>query len=286
MKSKKVFVLVTATVLSLSLLAGCDTTAETNPTASNQVSTATTNVSMSENTSRTSTSYITEEEAKQIALTHAGVAEEDTSFLYVKQDYDDGRAEYDVEFFAGGKEYDYEIDASTGDILSSDFDAEHYSSSSGLPSDANTGSYIGEDKAKEIALNHAGLSSESDVTFVRVKLDYDNGRAEYDVEFYQGNTEYDYEIDASNGDILSYDYDAEYYSPSSTDNYIGDSQAKSIALAHAGLSEDQVTRLSVKLDHDDGRAEYEVEFHVGRTEYNYDIDAANGNILSYEKDSD
>ena len=64
------------------------------------------------------------------------------------------------------------------------------------------------------------------------------------------------------------------------------SLSSTISVSYTHLSEDQVTRLSVKLDHDDGRAEYEVEFHVGRTEYNYDIDAANGNILSYEKDSD
>ena len=53
---------------------------------------------------------------------------------------------------------------------------------------ADDGDYIGEAKAKEIALDHAGLSS-SQVTFVRAKLDWDDGRAEYEVEFYTNGKE-------------------------------------------------------------------------------------------------
>ena len=60
-------------------------------------------------------------------------------------------------------------------------------------------SYIGEERAKEIALNHAGLTA-SGVTFVRSYLDWDDGRAQYEVEFYANNTEYDYDIDAITGD--------------------------------------------------------------------------------------
>ena len=69
-------------------------------------------------------------------------------------------------------------------------------------------SYIGVERAKEIALKDAGLSA-SQVSFVRAGLDWDNGRMEYEVEFWKDNVEYDYEIDAYTGEILSYDYDAE-----------------------------------------------------------------------------
>ena len=57
---------------------------------------------------------IGEAAAKQIALEHAGVAEADASHLWVSRDYDDGRLEYEVEFFSGSKEYDYDIDAADG----------------------------------------------------------------------------------------------------------------------------------------------------------------------------
>ena len=91
------------------------------------------------------------------------------------------------------------------------------SSTSAAPAAAATqsSSYIGEAKAKEIALNHAGLTS-SQVTFAWAKLDWDNGRAEYEVEFYANGKEYDYDIDAVTGDIRSYDYEAEHYTPSAS----------------------------------------------------------------------
>ena len=53
------------------------------------------------------------EKAKEAALNHAGVAESDTVFLIAEADYDDGRKEYEVEFYAGGTEYDYTIDAAS-----------------------------------------------------------------------------------------------------------------------------------------------------------------------------
>ncbi len=158
---------------------------------------------------------------------------------------------------------------------------------------STTSSYIGEAKAKEIALAHAGLS-ESDVTFARCKLDYDDGIAEYEVEFYSGNNEYDYDINATTGAILSYDYDMEYGSipqgtTSTSTGYtvsIDEAKAISIALAHANLTESGVTGLRCKLDYDDGIAEYEVEWYVGRTEYEYTIHAGTGTILEFDVDRD
>ena len=67
---------------------------------------------------------IGEAAAKQIALEHAGIAEADASYLWVSRDYDDGRLEYEVEFFSGSKEYDYDIDAADGSILSFDSETE------------------------------------------------------------------------------------------------------------------------------------------------------------------
>ncbi len=68
------------------------------------------------------------------------------------------------------------------------------------------GADIGKDKATDIALADAQLS-ESDVTRLRVSKDRDDGQSIYEVEFTCGATEYEYEILASNGDILSTDYD-------------------------------------------------------------------------------
>lgn len=59
------------------------------------------------------------ERARQIALSHAGVDQSRVYDMKVEQDFEHGRAVYEVEFKAGGYEYDYEIDAATGRVLKS-----------------------------------------------------------------------------------------------------------------------------------------------------------------------
>ena len=126
------------------------------------------------------------------ALQHAGLTEAEITNLYVKADWDDGRAVYDVEFLAGGKEYDYEIDAATGAVRSFDTERDDSIPSGGSATGgtAATGD-IGRDAAVAAALQHAGLT-EAEITNLYVKADWDDGRAVYDVEFLAGGKEYDY----------------------------------------------------------------------------------------------
>ena len=236
--------------------------------------------------------YIGRAKAKAIALADAGLAESGVTFIRVDMDRDDGRWVYEVEFYYGSKEYDYDIDALTGDIRSRDYDVESFT----IPT--SSGSDIGAEKAKSIALSHAGLTS-SQVTFVKVERDWDDGRLTYEVEFYQDGKEYDYEIAASDGTVLSVDYDAESYryqqhgqnstggqGNNAPSDLLTAEQAKAIALEKAGLSSGDVTFQKVELDRDDGRLEYELEFRSGRTEYEYTIHARTGAVLDAEVDRD
>ena len=61
--------------------------------------------------------------------------------------------------------------------------------------------YITAEQAKSAALKHAGVNA-SDAIFVKAGLDWDDGKVHYEVEFYAGNTEYDYDIDAVSGAVL------------------------------------------------------------------------------------
>ena len=147
---------------------------------------------------------------------------------------------------------------------------------------------ITEEQAKEIAANHAGVAV-ADLTFHSVSLEEDDGRRVYDVEFYSGSTEYDYEIDAATGDILSYDNDVENFSipqqqSTATGSYIGEDAAKAAALQRAGLTEDQVRWEKCELDEDDGRFSYELEFSSGQHEYECEVEAFTGEILNFEQD--
>lgn len=152
-------------------------------------------------------SYISAERAKEIALADAGVKAADAVFLRAQLDWDDGRAEYEVEFYSGNVEYDYDIDAVTGAIRSSDRDLENFR----IPTTGTTqtnqggtsGSTISNERAKEIALAEVP----SGTTVVKCQLDWDDGRQVYELELRNGRTEYDFEIDAQTGDIVSRDVD-------------------------------------------------------------------------------
>ncbi len=265
------------------------------------------------------------EAAKQIALADAKVALKDVTFIKAELDNEDGRAVYEIEFYSGNVEYDYDIDALSGEIISNDFDIENYSipaQSAAAPQqtevpqqtaaapvptapDANTPSGdIGIERAKQIALSHAGLSQGS-VSFVKAELDHEDGVKVYDIEFYSGNVEYDYEINAASGVIISVDRDIENYSiptaapaptaaptPAPTEaptqpaapSTISADRAKQIALSHAEVG--GASFIKVELDTDDGVAVYEIEFKVGNVEYEYDINAISGEIISSKSEVD
>lgn len=152
---------------------------------------------------------------------------------------------------------------------------------------------ISEEKAKEIALNNAGLTSEN-VTFIKVEKDSDDGKTVYEVEFYtKDNREFDYEIDANTGDVLSYDEDAENYKPSSAepaqdvtakDGTITMSEAKEIVLQKVpGATEKDIREF--KKERDNGREEYEGAIIYNNTEYEFEIDAQTGEITKWESES-
>ena len=226
-------------------------------------------------TTQPATGDIGVEKAKQIALNHAGLKASDVTFIRANLDYEYGQRVYDVEFYSGNREYDYEINAATGAIVGYDYDVEQYTPNQ--PSGD-----IGLEKAKQIALNHAGLKASS-VIFVQGKLDYDDGRRVYEVEFYTSNKEYDYEIDAATGSILSYDYEAENYTAPSTSVSVTEARAKEIALAKVpGATTANIYEF--KLDRDDGRMVYEGEIWYNGWEYEFEIDASTGSIIGWDID--
>lgn len=60
---------------------------------------------------------------------------------------------------------------------------------------------VDREKAKEIALNHAGLKTEN-ITGYKIELDRENGILYYDIEFDSAGYEYDYEVNAETGEII------------------------------------------------------------------------------------
>ncbi len=79
------------------------------------------------NNQKTESNTISEQEARDIALSHAGLSSDQATFIKSHIDIDDGKQVYDVEFYTpDGKEYDYEINPESGTILDFDFDVENF----------------------------------------------------------------------------------------------------------------------------------------------------------------
>ena len=66
-----------------------------------------------------------------------------------------------------------------------------------------------QEQARQIALDYLGITPE-DAQRLRIRYEMDDGIPQYDVEFYQGDWEYEFEIHAENGKILSFDKDSRY----------------------------------------------------------------------------
>ena len=183
---------------------------ESNVQNSSESITQNNNVNNAENNNINNTGDISLDKAKEIALSHAGLSSDQVTFVQANKDFDDGIQKYDIEFYCNGKEYDYEINASNGEIIQYDYDMEYNyipnNNTTNNQSNVNTTANISAERAKEIALSHAGLAS-NQVTFKRTELDFDNGIQKYEVEFYYNNREYSYEVDANTGDILAYEQD-------------------------------------------------------------------------------
>ena len=144
----------------------------------------------------TSTGAVDEAKAQEIALAHAGIGAADATITKSKLDYDDGRQVYEIEWYANGAKYDYEIAVATGEIVNSGYEAKTV---------VGTGNSttISEADAKQTALSRVSGATEADI--YEWKLDYDDGRPEYEGKIIYGGSEYEFTIDATTGTITEWD---------------------------------------------------------------------------------
>lgn len=253
--------------------------------------------------------YVGAETAKQAALEAASLSAEDVTFISTDMSTRNGLDHYQICFEANGQRYRYDVDALTGVVIDAQGpaagadqtgqpEASGPQGSDGTPSALpaagqppvstqppaaapGSGAYIGEDEAKRIALDHAGLTAEQ-APSIRAKLDFDDGQWVYEVEFYSANhEEYDYEIDAYTGAVISYDYDAQY-DPGQQGGAgtITAEQARQLVLSRVPGASDADIR-EFETDYDDGALQYEGKLLYNGMEYEFEIDAYSGFVREW-----
>lgn len=261
-----------------------------------------TTTGVSQTGSTSDQAYIGQDAALQAACNHAGIATSDVQGLSTEFGWSPKGMVYELDFCSGGTEYEYKINATDGSVVKYEqepCDHTWHTSSGNTGSGSNT-TFIGESAATTAALTHAKVD-QSAAQSLTVKLDEDDGVAYYEIEFCSAGVEYDYEINATTGAVAKFEQDTcDHYAHRSGSNnqnqnqnqgnsngsYIGYDAALQAACKHAGVNVSQVTRLENELDHDDGVARYEISFHVGNMEYEYEINATTGQILKYEFERD
>ena len=146
----------------------------------------------------TSNSYIGVNRAMNIALKKVPGA----SNSHVKKihlDRENGRMVYEGEIYYNVQEYEFDIDAVTGDIVKWKVDG--VSNNSGyVNNNVNNSQTITMEKAKTIALAQVPGANQSH--FGKIDLDYDHGRAVYEIEIFYNNSKYEFDIDASTGEVI------------------------------------------------------------------------------------
>lgn len=140
---------------------------------------------------------------------------------------------------------------------------------------------ISKSKAKSIAVKHAGFKK-SKVKFTKAK--YDKEDNEYEIKFVKGSYKYEYDINAKTGKIKDWEKEKISKSKKKSGKYIGAAKAQAIALQRAGFDASQVTFTKVKLDKEDGKKVYEIEFIKDNKEYEFTINAKTGKIMEIDVD--
>ncbi len=296
MKKNNLFKVLGALAVAGALIAtaACSKT-DTNETPVNLASGVTKTTKAAENT-------LSLEEAIGVALAHAKVSRDDADFLRTELDKDDKVPHYEIDFYADGKEYDYEVAVNGGKILKSEVDVESVTkkpepvkpdpvkpevTKGGVdrnePATEGNG-FISVDQAKTKALKDAGVKA-ADAVFEKAEFDGNDLIPHYDIEFYANGYEYDYEINAKNYNVIEKSKEKERApkQPTQKNDFISADEAKQKALDHAGLKKGDA-RTKAELDADDIIPHYEVEIVAGRYEYDYEINAKTGAVIAHEKD--
>lgn len=227
--------------------------------------------------------YINSTRAQTIALNYASVTEEQIAGrIDVSLDFDDGIMVYEVDFRTEDTEYDIDVNALTGDVVSCETD-EIYSVNSNPALEKD---FISPEQVSEIVASYC--PDKSKWSEYESEFDHENGILVYEVELEYEGVEHEFIINALDGTVIRHKTDRHKNNGTnaSANGFITEETALSKVLERASLNKDDISALRIELDHDDNIWKYEIEFRSGFYEYEADVNADTGEIISYERDID
>ena len=252
-----------------------------------------------------------QQEAEDFVLMDADVKAEEVSSLRTRLEKQDGVYVYDIEFYVGSTEYEYEIRAEDGMILEKEKDdisqKVEADTAAGRTDEADpkgdpgngeltskTADHNEETASGTQARNGGNNTSENqartggDITSETQARTGGDTSSETQARN-GGNTpqpakEQPGQSSDSSPSVTTTAVDKE--EPAADQKYISVDRAKQIALEDAGLKAEDVKFTAAKFEDDKSRKEYDIEFYFGNLEYEYEIDAMTGRILDSEVEKD
>ncbi len=153
---------------------------------------------------------------------------------------------------------------------------------------ASTQSY-GRERALEIAFGRvqSGLTEEN-VLGLKAKLDFDDGIMVWEVEFCYGTNEYEFEIGAISGEIISFECETAQYTPDTTQTAKTEEEIKTLAKTLAGVPADDTTVevFSERCRFWGQNIVYSLWFSYNDTYFEYEIDVYGAVLYSFEQKFD
>lgn len=228
-----------------------------------------------------SVNAIGEEKAMAIALEHAKYTQQDLLFSYVRLDWDDGKMNYDVEFLVNDREYDYEIDAISGEILSFDFDVEgnfHANTQAGTTtgqSNATPSSPAVSTQQQASASATNEKTNHKQQTAVSATNNTTNNQSQQSAASVSTTPAPAAPAVSAPAPAVS--------TPAPADSGVSIDTARQTALSRVpGASGNHIR---IHTDYDDGRRVYEGKIIYQAMEYDFEIDAATGNVTDWDVES-
>jgi uncharacterized membrane protein YkoI len=269
--------------------------------------------------SASDSAYIGKDAVLAIALNAAGLTAEQVTGVEVELDYKKGAMIYEVEFESDATEYEYKIDAATGEILKSkvDTDDDKDDDDDDDHKVERPENLIGKEAAVNAALTAAGFTAEQ-AGEIECDLECKGGAWFYEIEFEVEANEYEYRIDAVSAAVLDSrveadddkdddhdddedhdddrddhdddkddkDEDEKHPAPALPENLIGEEAAINAALTAAGLSAEQIVEKDCELERKGESWVYEVELETADKEYKYVVDAVSAAILAERSEAE
>lgn len=219
---------------------------------------------------------IDEQTAEEFAILDAGIESDDITSIFTDLELDNGQYVYEVKFFVGDTEYEYEIRAADGAVIAKEIE-------NNIKVKNNTAETAANTPQSTDSIDQPANADTDDIDDV----DDVNDAVEDAIEDAQEKAALTDQTPPETPAETKTDQTADKApTQGSHPGHISVDEAKKIALEHAGLTLEEVKFSSAKLDNDDGNYNYEIEFYVGQMEYEYEIDADTGTIIDFDSDYD